>query len=251
MFGTQVFRVTDTIWCIRRPSYQNCSYVVVTAEGLVLIDAGMASDGHDINIALSKLRFQHTDIRAILLTHWHNDHAAGASVTQTRSGAPVYCHELDKPNLTRQTARPGLRGLIADRIPEWGIFVLAIGLLGETVPHAVAAATTVSDGDMIPGQFAVVETPGHTPGHLSFYYEPERALFAGDALAVIGDRVRFMARPVTPDHNQARLSMLRCLSLDINVLCPGHRYPLTKDCQSQCRRMFDYIQQGGHWPFFG
>ena len=52
-------------------------------------------------------------------------------------------------------------------------------------------------------------TPGHTPGHVSFYYAPERALFAGDALAVIGDRVRFMARPVTPDLAAARASMRR------------------------------------------
>ncbi|QDT99263.1 MBL fold metallo-hydrolase [Gimesia aquarii] len=251
IIGTQIFQVTDAIWCIRRPSYQNCSYLVLTSKGPVLIDAGMASDGRDIDLALAKLNLSHSDIRAILLTHWHNDHAAGAAEIQARSGAPVYCHVLDKPNLTRVTSHNGFRGWLANHIPEWGIFVLFIGLLGEAVPRAVESPEVVCDSDTILEGFTVIETPGHTPGHISFYYAPEKALFAGDALAVIGERIRFMARPVTPDHEAARDSMIRCLSMDIEVLCPGHRHPLTQNCQQRCDEMLQYIKSGGRWPILG
>lgn len=251
MFGTQVFRVTDTIWCIRRSSYQNCSYLVLTHDGPVLVDAGMASDGRDVDIALAKLNLSANSIRAILLTHWHNDHAAGAAEIQSRSKAPVYCHALDAPNLTRQTAHHGLRGWLANRIPEWGLFVLFIGLLGETVPNAVASPYEVDGNDTILNDFQVIHTPGHTPGHVSFYYAPEKAMFAGDALAVIGNRVRFMARPVTLDIHSARQSMIRCLSFDINVLCPGHRRPLTHDCRQRCTEMLHYVRENGRWPLLG
>jgi glyoxylase-like metal-dependent hydrolase (beta-lactamase superfamily II) len=247
----QVFRVTDAIWCVRQPSYLTCSYGVLTRGGAVLVDAGMDSTGSDVRALLAAMGQAEDSVRAILLTHWHNDHAAGARITQERSGCAVYYHAGDEPWLSRQTARGGLRGWLARRIPEWGIGVLLIGLLGEAVPEAVVATAHLRDGQVIAGAFEVIETPGHTPGHCSFYYRPERALFAGDALAVIDGRVRFMARPVTLDLEAARRSMARCLSLDVRVLCPGHREPLTRGVERACGRMRRYLAAGGRWPLLG
>lgn len=251
MFGRQVFRVTDSIWCVRRPSYLTCSYAVRTSVGVVLVDAGMDSTGADVSALLRTMGASEQSVRTILLTHWHNDHAAGAQATQQRCGCAVHYHVGDAPWLSREKARGGLRGWLAKRIPEWGIGVLFIGLLGEAVPQAVAATEHVRDGQVIAGAFEVIETPGHTPGHLSFYYRPERALFAGDALAVIGRRVRFMARPVTMDLERARASMERCLARDIGILCPGHREPLSEQVEQRCEDMRRYLAAGGSWPLFG
>jgi glyoxylase-like metal-dependent hydrolase (beta-lactamase superfamily II) len=224
---------------------------VTTQDGVVLVDAGMDSTGADIQALLAAMGQSERSINAILLTHWHNDHAAGARAIQTRSGCPVYYHAADQPWLSRAAARGGLRGWIAKRVPEWGVGVLLIGLLGEAVPEAVNAADYVKDGQAVTGSFEVIETPGHTPGHVSFYYRSERVLFAGDALAVIGGRVRFMARPVTLDLPAARRSMERCLSLDIQVLCPGHREPLTAGVAAECDRMRRHLSDGGRWPLLG
>jgi glyoxylase-like metal-dependent hydrolase (beta-lactamase superfamily II) len=247
----QVFRVSENIWCVRRPSYLTCSYLVRTPAGVVLVDAGMDSSGDDVRAGLRAMGLSAAAIRAVLLTHWHNDHAAGASAMHDESGAPVYYHASDAPFLTRETAHPGLRGWLSDRIPEWGILVLAKGLLGEASPVAVAASGYVSDGDEPVEGFEVIGTPGHTPGHVCYYYRPERALFAGDALAVIGDKIRFMSRPVTPDLSAARKSMRRCLDREIDILCPGHRTFLTDDVPAQCRAMRTHLDQGGAWPLFG
>jgi glyoxylase-like metal-dependent hydrolase (beta-lactamase superfamily II) len=191
------------------------------------------------------------DVRGILLTHWHNDHAAGGKAMQQKSNAPVHYHAAEAPYLTRQTAPGGLRTWLSNVIPEWGLFVLFKGLLGDATPYAVEATALVKEGDRLFDDFDVFDSPGHTPGHLCFYYRPERALFAGDALAVVGDRVRFMARPVTPDLKAARASMIRCLSLDIDLLCPGHRAPLTHDTRRHCQEMRDYLEHGGKWPLLG
>ncbi len=125
------------------------------------------------------------------------------------------------------------------------------GLLGEATPRAILDPQTVCDGNIVDEYFEVIETPGHTPGHLSFYYKPQRILFAGDAMAVVSGDVHFMARAVTPDVEQARESMRRCLTLDIDVLCPGHRAPLVDDVRSKCKRMLQHIDRGGKWPLLG
>src|SRR5215510_14035187 len=117
MMGTEVRHVTPEIVCLRRASYLTCSYIVRVAKGLVLIDAGMASDASDIDVGLKALGAPADAIRAVFLTHWHNDHAAGAAAVQERTGAPVYYHAGDEPYLTGRTRRAGIRGWISDAIP--------------------------------------------------------------------------------------------------------------------------------------
>lgn len=251
--GSEVFPVTSDVWCLRRRSYLTCSYLVRTPiGGIVLIDAGMDSSGRDLEVALSRaFRATPADVKSVLLTHWHNDHAAGARAIQERAGARVYYHLGDEPELTRATASRGARGWLSERVPELGPLVLLKGLLGEATPRAIAADHPVTDGDMIDDCFEVIETPGHTPGHLSYYYRPERILFAGDALAVIGNRVRFMARPVTPNLLLARVSMLKCLTRPIDHLCPGHRRPLSEQVDARCDEMRRRLAARTSWPLLG
>jgi glyoxylase-like metal-dependent hydrolase (beta-lactamase superfamily II) len=247
---TEVRRVSDSITCLRRASYLTCSYIVRTARGLVLIDAGMDSDGADVHAGLCALRARPSDVRAILLTHWHNDHSAGAQAFHALTGAPVYYHRGDEPQFTGEAGATGLRRWLSDRIPEVGPLVLFKGLLGEAAPRAIAAQHFAEDGDVLLEDFEVVATPGHTAGHVSYFYRPDRALFAGDALAVIGGRIRFMARSVTLDTAAARTSLARCLALQPQIVCPGHREPLV-DAGSACDAMQSHLARDGRWPMFG
>jgi glyoxylase-like metal-dependent hydrolase (beta-lactamase superfamily II) len=248
--STEVRRVSDSITCLRRASYLTCSYIVRTAGGLVLVDAGMDSDADDVHVGLQALGADASEIRAILLTHWHNDHAAGAQAIHSASGAPVYYHRADARYFTGETATTGLRRWLSDRIPEMGVLVLAKGLLGESTPRPVSAQHFVSDGEILLDDFEVIATPGHTAGHVSYFYRPDRALFAGDALAVIGGRIRFMARPVTLDVDAARRSLAECLARSPEIVCPGHREPLV-DARPACERMRAYLAAGGTWPLLG
>jgi glyoxylase-like metal-dependent hydrolase (beta-lactamase superfamily II) len=211
----------------------------------------MDSDGADVHAGLTKMNAAASEIRAILLTHWHNDHAAGAHALHALTGAPVYYHRGDEPFYTGLAGAVGLRRWLSDKIPEWGILVLAKGLLGEATPRAVMAQHFVEDGDVILDDFDVITTPGHTEGHVCYFYRPARALFAGDALAVIDNAIRFMARPVTPDVEAARASVAKCLELNPRLICPGHREPLTVNVESACDNMRSYLRSGGPWPLLG
>jgi glyoxylase-like metal-dependent hydrolase (beta-lactamase superfamily II) len=249
--STEVRRLSASILCMRRASYLTCSYLVQHDGALILVDAGMSSDGADVRAGLDYLGAHPRDIRAILLTHWHNDHSAGAQAAHSLSSAPVYYHSADEAFFTGKTGARGLRGWISELIPEWGVLVLAKGLLGEATPQPVRAQRFVRDREVLLDDFVVVETPGHTEGHVSYYYTPEAALFAGDALAVIGGRIRFMARPVTLDQEAARQSLTKCLELRPKLVCPGHREPLVYGAQAECDRMLAYLKGGGQWPLFG
>ncbi len=247
----QVRFVNDYIVCVRRSSYLTCSYLVRTPSGIVVVDAGMDSDGVDVRAGLAALEAEVDSVRGILLTHWHNDHAAGAEAIRAMSGASVFCHRADEAQLTGVASARGPRRWLSDQIPEVGVLVLLKGLLGEAVARPVGAVQRVDDRDLLFGEFEVVATPGHTPGHVSYFYRPARVLFAGDALAVVDQRLRFMARPVTPDRASAKVSLAKCLALSPAIICPGHREPLIDGVDEACATMRAQLDGGGPWPLFG
>ncbi len=94
-------------------------------------------------------------------------------------------------------------------------------------------------------------TPGHTDGHVAYVHEPTRILFCGDPLAVVVDRLRLMARPVTPDLPAAKASAMRCLREEAEILCPGHRGPLMSNVTQERHRLQKYLEGGGRWPLLG
>jgi glyoxylase-like metal-dependent hydrolase (beta-lactamase superfamily II) len=208
----------------------------------------MKSDGTDVIHALEVLRLPVSAVRHLFITHWHNDHAAGAGAIKAATGAVVHCGSPEARYLRRETASSGLVGALSDAIPEVGPLVLAKGLLGSAPMRSVEPDVLVGDGDTSGGLYAL-STPGHTEGHTAFYDDKERVLFAGDALAFIDGRLRFMSRSVTPDLKTARNSMRRCLDLPFDVVCAGHRAPGRIDAND--RRDFEKRIASDDWPIFG
>jgi glyoxylase-like metal-dependent hydrolase (beta-lactamase superfamily II) len=247
----EIITVTEGVWCLRRPSYFACSYLVSSRAGIFAVDVGMTSGAEDFIYGAQEVGIAPERVKAILLTHWHNDHSSGAAFLKREFGVKVYYHAGDRNSFTRQTASRGIRSWLGKRVPEEGVLVLLRGLLEEAAPEAVTADQLVTDGEIIEEEFRVLATPGHTTGHVAYVHEPTQALFCGDALAVVAGHVRLMARPVTLDLPAARASALRCLREEPRFLCPGHRGPLTENVKQECRRLLEYLEAGGRWPLLG
>lgn len=105
-------------------------------------------------------------IKLILATHAHFDHVLASKELKALTGAPFYIHAEAAPHLAS--------------LPETGV-----RFVGERFPEAADPDKLLTDGDIIELgaiKLKALYTPGHAPGHLSFYMASENAVFSGDAL---------------------------------------------------------------------
>ncbi len=131
--------------------------------GDVLVDAGLPVHGRRIVGELSGRA-----VRAHALTHVHNDHAGGSKHVHEALGIPVWVGAGDAQALRsgRAAIAPGRRG---------GSLMARYGGSPRVEPDR-----ELREGDELGNGFVVLETPGHSPGHVSFWREADRTLVCGD-----------------------------------------------------------------------
>jgi glyoxylase-like metal-dependent hydrolase (beta-lactamase superfamily II) len=100
-------------------------------------------------------------------------------------------------------------------------------------------ARTLSDGDVLEevmGGLKVIATPGHAPGHISFWQPEQRILFCGDVMMSLWPRrLRLPIRMVTVDMDENIRSLKKVAELDTQVLCLGHGIPVLRDASTLIR----------------
>lgn len=131
----------------------------LTREALV-VDPGEAPEP-----LLDEIAREGWKVREILFTHTHIDHVAGAAAVKRLTGAPVAMHPLDLP----------LYESLADQA-AW---------VGMPEPERVPIDRWLQEGDIIRCgglSFRTLFTPGHAPGHVSFYAAAENLLISADVL---------------------------------------------------------------------
>lgn len=201
------------------------AYLVVEADGLTVVDAGMPGSGPKIAAYIQRIGRQPTNVRRILLTHQHMDHVGGAAALARLTRAAVLAHPLDAP---------AIAGNAAPLLPNNRLMAAAFRVFILPRLEPVDVAPTVEDGQTLPVMAAesglrVLATPGHTPGQVAFYLPGRRLLFAGDAFAHQGGRVVPPFAMFTVDTAEARRSMAKLAELDIAASLPGHGVPILTD----------------------
>jgi glyoxylase-like metal-dependent hydrolase (beta-lactamase superfamily II) len=233
----------------------------------VLIDAGLTGTSHLILSAAQKRFGEGNPPAAIILTHGHFDHIGGLFELAEHWNVPIYAHDLELPYLDGRSSYPapdptvggGLMSALSSFYPRGPINVrrwLKSLPDDRTVPE-------------MPG-FRWIATPGHSPGHVSFYRETDRTLIAGDALittnqesvyAVLTQSPELHGPPMyyTPDWESARCSLQKLAALSPALIIPGHgpamRGPEVVDALQELACHFESIavpDQGhyvdGSWP---
>jgi hydroxyacylglutathione hydrolase len=181
--------------------------------GDVVVDAGTPAAGKRLVRAL-----QGHAVGVHALTHAHADHAGGSKRLVDAFEVPVWIGERDRADV--ESGRP----LIAD---SWA--KPAVGRLARYKP--VAVARSLQEGDEIGPGFVVLESPGHSPGHVSFWREADRTLVCGDVLFNMHliTTARGLREPpalFTPDPARNRDSARRLAALEPELVLFGHGPPL-------------------------
>jgi glyoxylase-like metal-dependent hydrolase (beta-lactamase superfamily II) len=159
-------------------------------------------------------------IAAHALTHAHPDHQGSSHAVCERLGIPLWCGQGDVPAMET----PG--AIKNPKAPRWLNRVQERFWTGP--PHPVSRA--LGEGDEVAG-FTVLQTPGHSPGHVSFWRESDRTLIVGD---VLGNMHFITGIPglhlppdmFTPDPARNRESARRLAELRPALACFGHGAPL-------------------------
>ncbi len=189
--------------------------VNVYLMGDVLVDAG-APRGHSrILRALRRKR-----VAGVALTHGHFDHHGGAHAVCEVLGVPLACGEAERTAVETGDASTLYRD------PERAIARLARRLAGPGHP----VARVLREGDVV-GGFTVLETPGHTPGHLAFWREGDRVLVLGDVLfhrnpLTLRHGLAWPYRFLVHDYERNIAAARRLADLEPAVVCFGHGEPL-------------------------
>lgn len=165
------------------------SAILITSDyGHVLIDAGLPESAAQIAANIEALGFKVSDIKGILNSHAHLDHAGGIAELQRLSGADVYA------------LRPANEVLMAGKLPKDDP---QFGAKDTSFPP-VPRVWVVQDDQLLGlGSLRVraVATPGHTPGGTSWTWDAcegskcLKAVYADSLTAVAADKYRFSEHP--------------------------------------------------------
>lgn len=217
----EIDELTDWLWCLRAGAVQ--SYAVREREGFNLIDALVADQEDAILAALASIRGCAADdvhVYELALTHAHVDHCGSAAGLVERAGARVAAPAREAAVVEGEESLPPPQ-LRDWEQPIWNVF-------GAQVPPArpVRVQTRLRPGARLGWERAaqVVAAPGHTPGSIAFWFEEEKVLVAGDAVAIVAGRPVsgvFNIDVVLADRTFAELARL-----DSELACFGHGEPL-------------------------
>lgn len=221
-----------------------------------LIDAGLPLTSRMIGNWAEKSF--HRAPAAIVLTHGHFDHVSAAHDLAEEWNVPIYAHSQEFPYLTgkREYPRPdftaggGLMSLLSPLYPKGPVD------LGERL-MALPPGESNETLEALPG-WVIVHTPGHTPGHVSFFRPSDRLLVAGDAFCTTKPESFFDAAVMQPpelhgppayftqDWGAASRSIRRLAELAPLVVAPGHGKPLSGEGVSgRLHRLAEQFETGG------
>lgn len=150
---------------------------LIYGEKICIVDGGVSSSFPKIVDYLKKTGRSIEEVSMLLHTHSHPDHIGSSPAIKEASGCRVAAHVDAKPWIEDIDLQYRNR-------PTATFYSLVSG--------PVNVDLILNDGDILDignGQtLRIFHTPGHSQGSVSFFYEPDKALFSGDALPVPGDR---------------------------------------------------------------
>ncbi len=141
------------------PLQCNCVIIGDRVSGKAIV----VDPGGDVEKIVAILERENLKLVQIIHTHAHLDHILASGVLKEKTGAELYLHEGDR--------------FLWDGVAQQ---CMAFGVPSVSLPEPDHALRDDEDLGCVDG--VCLHTPGHTPGSMSFWFEPAKLLVAGDTL---------------------------------------------------------------------
>ncbi len=193
-------------------------YLLIDGEAITLIDTGLPWSKNKIIAYIHDLGYSTHQIKNIIITHTDLDHIGGLAALRRASGARILTSAIEAQALAEgHPSRP-----IPARNRRRGFLLRLMVKLAKS--PRITADEIVTGGQVLPilGGLRVIDSAGHTPGHISLYLPSAGVLFSGDSIISEGDKLLPSREAVTWDRQKADESVRLQASLGAHIVCPGH-----------------------------
>ena len=206
---------------------------VILSEGdeATLVDCGYPGDRELLLASLAEVGHAPESVRAVLVTHAHNDHIGSAEHLSRSFGTPVLLHEAEVPHARREFLHQVgittmLRNAWRPGVLPWAVHALRSG--GTTDTRVTAPRAFPAPGPLdLPGGPVPLHTPGHTAGHCCYVLPQAGILISGDALVSGHPTSPLQGPQLLPamfdtDRERALASLRTIEGVAGDTLLPGH-----------------------------
>jgi glyoxylase-like metal-dependent hydrolase (beta-lactamase superfamily II) len=209
------------------------AFLIDDNGSLTLIDTLFDTDGARVLAAIAQIGRKVSDLKDIIATHAHRSHIGALATLKKASGATIWAHEWESDIIAGERRAQGVT--IWPRAPL-KVYHIQLGLVLGVAQHKPCEVDRfLREGDKV-GPLEVIHLPGHSPGHLGFYWKERSALFAGDALATWPD-LSLGWDGLNLNIPQHRRTLHKIDDLRADFIGVGHGEPATGDQIDILRRM--------------
>jgi glyoxylase-like metal-dependent hydrolase (beta-lactamase superfamily II) len=192
---------------------------------LSLVDTLFEGDARLVLEALRRLGRKPSEIRRIAITHAHRSHLGGLATLKRETGAPVYAHRWEA-DIVAGERRAQAVSLVPHQSPK--LIPFQLGLWLDRPRHVPCPVDELLDEGDAFGPLQVLHAPGHSPGHLVFWWPERRFLIAGDGIATWPDLSPGW-KVFNLNHAQHKRTLTRIAALEAAIVGVGHGEPITDD----------------------
>lgn len=179
----QIHQVTPSVYQV---SLGVVNAFLINREELILVDTGSEGSTPQLIKAIEKIGRVPGDIRHILVTHCHADHAGGLAAIQKTCNATTYMHPADATLVQEGKVLRSLApapGLLNKLLFKAFIAKSPAQIIPASIDQEVADGETLD----VAGGIRTIHTPGHCAGQLAFFWPQEGGvLFAADTASNVG-----------------------------------------------------------------
>jgi glyoxylase-like metal-dependent hydrolase (beta-lactamase superfamily II) len=209
------------------------SFIISEADGLSLIDTGFSGSEAAIFSAIHQLGKQPSDLRRIILTHCHPDHAGAAAAVQKATGAPLYAPTLEAAQI--RAGHVDRRLIPTPRPLQRILYWFFIRNASPDYPPAIVDHEIEPDTDLpFAGGLRAIAAPGHSDGQLVYLWPKHGGvLFAADTCANMPTLDYSLGYD---DFALGQRTLVHISQLDFAVACFGHGKSILQDAAHRFRR---------------